>query len=99
MSYLGRMAVHHHTENPWRVRVDDERGTPCGAGVLLDDLHVLTCAHVVEDAGAAPGGATDRVRISSAACRPEWIRTARVAPDSWVHKSGTRRGDVALLEL
>ena len=93
------MAVHHHTENPWRVRVDDERGTPCGAGVLLDDLHVLTCAHVVEDAGAAPGGATDRVRISSAACRPEWIRTARVAPDSWVHKSGTRRGDVALLEL
>jgi hypothetical protein len=93
------MAVHHHTENPWRVRVDDEGGSPCGAGVLLDDLHVLTCAHVVEYAGAAPGGTADRVRISSVACRPEWVRAARVVPGTWVHKSGTRRGDVALLEL
>ncbi|MFD5794204.1 trypsin-like peptidase domain-containing protein [Streptomyces diastatochromogenes] len=93
------MALHHHSDGPWRVRVDDEEGTPCGAGVLLDDRHVLTCAHVVGDAGAAPGGITSHVRISSVACRPEWTRTAQVAPGTWVYEPGTQRGDVALLEL
>ncbi|GGX64143.1 S1 family peptidase [Streptomyces anandii] len=103
------MALHDHRDDPWRVRVDDERGAVCGAGVLLDDRHVLTCAHVVRYAGAAPGGAAapgtapgcgaPRLRITSVACRPEWTRTARVPPGSWVHEDGTRRGDVALLEL
>lgn len=79
--------------------MDDEDGTPCGAGVLLDDRHVLTCAHVVRDAGAAPGGTTGHVRISSVACRPEWSRPARVAPGTWVRQNDTQRGDVALLEL
>lgn len=79
--------------------MDDEGGTPCGAGVLLDDRHVLTCAHVVRYAGAAPDGTTARVRISSVACRPEWTRAARVAPGTWVHRNDTQRGDVALLEL
>ncbi|WP_225846835.1 serine protease [Streptomyces sp. HPF1205] len=90
---------HHHTEDPWRVRVDDADGTVCGAGVLLDDRHVLTCAHVVRDAGAEPGGRAPHLRITSVACRPEWTRTARVSPDSWVHEMGTQRGDVALLRL
>lgn len=81
------------------MRVDAEDGTPCGAGVLLDDRHALTCAHVVRYAGAGPEGTATRVRISSVACREEWSRTARVAPGSWVHRNGTRRGDVALLEL
>ncbi|MFD0002002.1 serine protease [Streptomyces sp. NPDC127178] len=93
------MALHHHSDGPWRVRVDDEDGTPCGAGVLLDDRHVLTCAHVVRDAGAGPGGTTAHVRISSVACRPEWSRIAHVAPGTWVHRNDTQRGDVALLEL
>ncbi|WP_093906849.1 trypsin-like peptidase domain-containing protein [Streptomyces sp. cf386] len=93
------MALHHHSDGSWRVRVDDEDGTPCGAGVLLDDRHVLTCAHVVRYAGAAPGGTTSHVRINSVACRPEWSRPARVASGTWVHANGTQRGDVALLEL
>ncbi|MGW2782743.1 trypsin-like peptidase domain-containing protein [Streptomyces populi] len=93
------MALHHHSDRPWRVRVDDEEGTPCGAGVLLDDRHVLTCAHVVRYAGAAPGGTASHVRISSVACRPEWTRTAHVVLSTWVHDHGTQRGDVALLEL
>ncbi|MFI1536997.1 serine protease [Streptomyces anandii] len=103
------MALHDHRDDPWRVRVDDERGAVCGAGVLLDDRHVLTCAHVVRYAGAAPGdaaapgtapgGGAPRLRITSVACRPEWTRSARVPPGSWVHEDGTRRGDVALLEL
>ncbi|MDF3301970.1 trypsin-like serine peptidase [Streptomyces tropicalis] len=93
------MALHHHSDEPWRVRVDDEAGSPRGAGVLLDDRHVLTCAHVVRAAGAAPGGAAGRVRVSSVACRPEWRLPARVAPGSWVYDADAQRGDVALLEL
>ncbi|MDH2390600.1 serine protease [Streptomyces sp. HNM0663] len=93
------MALHHHSDSPWRVRVDDGDGTPCGAGVLLDDRHVLTCAHVVRYAGAGPEDAAPHVRISSVACRPEWTRTARIARGTWVHERGTQRGDVALLEL
>ncbi|SHI50956.1 V8-like Glu-specific endopeptidase [Streptomyces sp. 3214.6] len=99
LPYCREMALHHHSENPWRVRVDDERGTPCGAGVLLDDRHVLTCAHVVRRAEAQPQGIADHVRIRSVACGPEWTRTARVVPGSWVHEEGARRGDVALLAL
>lgn len=79
--------------------MDDADGTPCGAGVLLDEWHVLTCAHVVRKVGAAPGEGAAGLRITSVACRPEWTRTARVAPKSWVHKNGTHRGDVALLRL
>ncbi|EGX56152.1 hypothetical protein SZN_29250 [Streptomyces zinciresistens K42] len=79
--------------------MDDAQGTPCGAGVLLDDRHVLTCAHVVRDAGSGPEEDAPAVRISSVACRPEWRRDARVAPGTWVHTNGTQRGDVALLEL
>ncbi|MEU1177833.1 serine protease [Streptomyces sp. NPDC005820] len=93
------MALHHHSDDPWRVRVDDERGNPRGAGVLLDDLHVLTCAHVVQLAGAEPQGPADGVRIRSMACGPEWTRTARVVPGTWVYEPGTLRGDVALLAL
>jgi hypothetical protein len=88
--YGGGMGTHHHAEHPWRVRVSGGRR---GAGVLLDERHVLTCAHVV-------GGENERVTVSSAVCLPEWRIGARVVPGSWVYRGGdTRRGDVALLEL
>ncbi|MFD5552529.1 trypsin-like peptidase domain-containing protein [Streptomyces sp. NPDC127068] len=93
------MTRHHHRDRPWRVRVDDEQGVPWGAGVLLDGRAVLTAAHVVQDAGAHPGGPATCVRVRSTVCSPEWTRTARVAPGTWVYRNGTRRGDVALLEL
>lgn len=93
------MGRHHHGDPTWPVRVDDEHGRPRGAGILLDDRHVLTSAHAVIGAGAAPGGSAVRVRVTSLACRPQWSRSARVAPGSWVHLAGTRRRDVALLRL
>lgn len=84
------MEKHLHAEHAWRVRVDGRRR---GAGVLLDDRHVLTCAHVV-------GDENERVSVRSAVCRPEWSITARVVPGSWAHRGGdTRHGDVALLVL
>jgi hypothetical protein len=84
------MEKHLHAEHAWRARVD---GRSRGAGVLLDERHVLTCAHVA-------GDANEQVPVRSAACRPEWSIAARVAPGSPVYQdNGTRRGDVALLVL
>ena len=84
------MENHLHAEQAWRVRVDGRRR---GAGVLLDERHVLTCAHVV-------GDEDEPVSVRSAACRPEWSTTARLAPGSRAYQGiDTRRGDVALLVL
>jgi hypothetical protein len=81
---------HHHAEHAWRVEV---AGCSRGAGVLLDELHVLTCAHVAGDQHR-------RVSVRSAVCNPEWHATARVVPGSWVYQDDNPlRGDVALLEL
>lgn len=93
------MDAHRHSDIAWRVRVDDAAERTHGAGILLSDRHVLTCAHVVADAGAAPGGKSAYVRISSTMCHPPWSIRARLSPDSWVYLNGTWRGDVALLEL
>lgn len=81
------------------MRIDNEWGDPRGAGVLLDDRSVLTCAHVVQQVGGHPGGPSAHVRVKSTVCSPEWTRTARVAAGTWVYHNGTRLGDVALLEL
>ncbi len=84
------MEKHLHAEQAWRVRVDGRRR---GAGVLLDERHVLTCAHVV-------GDEDEPVSVRSAVCRPEWSTTARVVPGSRAYQGrDTRRGDVALLVL
>ncbi|MDQ0994706.1 hypothetical protein QFZ74_005934 [Streptomyces sp. V3I7] len=69
--------------------------------MLLDEAHVLTCAHVVVGAG----GRDVPLRIRSVACTPEWSRTARVVPGTWVVQEGVLPrnrvppGDVTLLEL
>lgn len=84
------MGAHHHTEYPWRVAVE---GCRRGAGVLLDERHVLTCAHVVGDENQI-------VKVRSAVCSPEWDALARVAPGSWVYRDDDPwHGDVALLVL
>lgn len=84
------MGTHRHRDHAWRVRVNGRRR---GAGVLVGERHVLTCAHVV-------GDENERISVQSAVCQPEWKITARVVTGSWVYPGGdTRRGDVALLEL
>ncbi|MFJ4716744.1 trypsin-like peptidase domain-containing protein [Streptomyces sp. NPDC088785] len=94
------MTPDQRPDRPWRVRIDDRHGGPCGAGVLLDDRSVLTCAHVVQQAEAHPAaGPSAYLRVRSAVCAPEWRRTARVVEDAWAFEDGSRRGDVALLRL
>ncbi|MFC7380766.1 trypsin-like peptidase domain-containing protein [Sphaerisporangium rhizosphaerae] len=86
----------------WSVRVRAGSGT-CGAGVLIDDRHVLTCAHVVN--AALGRHATERSRpaepveldfpIAAGGARFR----AWVTDDGWFPIEDDERGDVAILEL
>lgn len=77
---------------PWRVRVRDGRGTVRGAGVLLSDQHVFTCAQVV-------AGATE-VIVEFVGLSDSPRARARVVPEWCVPSPADHhRGDVALLQL
>ncbi|MFJ5986322.1 trypsin-like peptidase domain-containing protein [Lentzea sp. NPDC092896] len=83
------MVDHMPDDEPWRVRLLDADGGVLGAGVLLGETHVLTCAHVV------PEGA-DHVFVDR--MRGPVVR-ADVDLSRWVPPLEDRRGDVALLDL
>ena len=90
------------SDDSWQVRVCDNAGNTLGAGVLLGDSYVLTCAHVARYAGVsgtAPGGLDARLWIESVLCLPQWRSPARVAPDCWISERQTRHGDVTLLAM
>ncbi|MEV6693740.1 serine protease [Micromonospora sp. NPDC051196] len=86
---------------PWPVRIHDSRRTVLGAGMALDERHVLTCAHVVSAAGGgdphddAPSWPVDVDLVGQPGCPTV---TGRVVPGCWAPPSDGR-GDVALLEL
>ena len=99
----------------WRVRIiepDNPQGPPggleparrvvCGAGVLLTDRHVLTCAHVIARAlrcdpgGPRPDGA---VLVDFPVSLEIPPLRARVAEDGWARKRQDEGGDVAILVL
>jgi hypothetical protein len=82
-------------ENAWQVRICKDDGESAGAGVMLGAGWVLTCAHVVDDAGGGSG----QVRVDSVLCRPRWSRSATVVPGCWVSEHGTQRGDLAVLRM
>ncbi|MFC4588498.1 S1 family peptidase [Sphaerisporangium corydalis] len=86
-------------EQTWRVRVGGDDGEVHGAGVLLDGEHVLTCAHVVEN---ALGGGDPRT-ASVVVDLPLWPRagryTARVVPGGWHPADHEGRGDIAVLRV
>lgn len=72
----------------WHVRV--ECGPEVGAGFLVSERHVLTCAHVVDHGD----GATVALANSG---RPEPLSARVVARGGW--RGGGDPGDVAVLEL
>ena len=77
-----------------RVRAGAD-GSVCGAAFAIDDRHLLTCAHVVKDAGG--GGPGDTVFVDF-----PWLggagSSAVVLEEGWAPEAGTS-GDTALLQL
>ncbi|BCJ58123.1 S1 family peptidase [Micromonospora endophytica] len=86
---------------PWPVRIRGSHGV-VGAGMAVDERHVLTCAHVIRETGAtdpcdtAPGWPVD-VDLVGQPGSPKV--SARVVPGCWAPPTDDGRGDVALLEL
>jgi hypothetical protein len=78
------------TGEPWLVRVEDRRSVVRGAGTLLDERFVLTCAHVVDGVGSEA-----IVRVQGRSARAYLAKVVgRVDPDV-----DRPLGDVAVLEL
>lgn len=83
---------------PWRVCLLDSSGRALGAGMLLGESTVLTCAHVVQAAGEqALSGPHLWVRFVGLPGTPETL--AAVRPGCWVPPGEDGRGDIALLDL
>jgi len=91
------------TSGTWHVRfLHPDTRAICGAGILLTDRHVLTCAHVVGQAlDHDPGGPRPegRVLVDFPATPEVSSRWARVAQDGWVRKRDDEGGDLAVLVL
>jgi hypothetical protein len=79
----------------WRVRLGDDRGRIHDAGLMLDDRHLLTCAHVVENCG----GRHARVEVGFVGLAGAPSGWAGVVADGWVPPTDDGRGDIALLRL
>ena len=88
---------------PWLARVFSSDGTVVGAGFLVDDRYMLTCAHVVLAAlGLGPRAPLPDGEVSVAVEFPVADGgpcTARVVREGWVPVAPDGRGDVAVLEL
>lgn len=79
----------------WRLRLrpDGPQNAVCGAGVLITQDRVLTCAHVVGDPHA-------RMWVEFAENPAIPPVAARVAPDGWLPgRPGPDREDIAVLAL
>jgi WD40 repeat protein len=63
--------------------------------VLVDESHVLTCAHVAAANGLAPG----RVWVDVPFVAPGERREAALAPEGWYPRTPDGRGDLALFTL
>src|SRR5215475_6735360 len=87
----------------WLARVwsgSEARGAIIGTAFAIDQRHLLTCAHVVEDAGAKGPGDRVFVDFPLLGSRGSW---AVVLEDGWRPVPGTEEaasaGDTAVLEL
>ncbi|PRY02702.1 effector-associated domain 2-containing protein [Allonocardiopsis opalescens] len=87
----------------WRADIRDRDGFSRGGGVLIDDRHILTCAHVVADALGIPRDAREaagEVSVWFPTSQTERPVPAEVLPQCWVPAADRVSGaDVALLRL
>ncbi|MFJ6168248.1 trypsin-like peptidase domain-containing protein [Micromonospora orduensis] len=89
-----------HGDEPWPVRIRGPRGEVLGAGMLIDERQILTCAHVVAGASEDPYTApTGPIGVDLVGQPGSPHVSARVVPDCWVPPTDEGGGDIALLEL
>jgi hypothetical protein len=83
---------------PWRAAIRNARGVVVGAGFLVDDQHVVTCAQAlrIPATGARPDGS---VLVDFPAAGMAEPGSAAVRPDGWIPIGADDRGDVAVLQL
>ena len=91
------------TSDTWHARLlHPDTKAICGAGVLLTDRHILTCAHVVGTAldcdprGPRPVG---HVLVDFPASPERSPRSAGVVEDGWARQREDEGGDLAILVL
>lgn len=89
--------VHRHLELGFVSVL--EGGRPCGAGLLADPTHVVTCAHVVNTALGRDVRAVDRPEATIAVAFPYAGRAGRQGRVVVWRPVGAAGGDVAVLEL
>jgi hypothetical protein len=77
------------------VGIVGERGRLCGAGVLLTNRLVLTCAHVVVQPATAQPRAQVGIELVGLPGRSRGIATVL----TWIPEQDDQRGDIALLQL
>ena len=83
--------------DPWVARIRSMAGDIYGAGVLLDARHVLTCAHVVDNATGRRGKGT--VLVDFPAVVGGQQRIGRVVGSTWFPPTEDGRGDLSALVL
>ena len=70
------------------IRHQTHRTQIAGTGFVVDDRHILTCAHVITQAGAAPG---DTVRVVFAVPREAGAISPAPRQSSCLTFGGTQR--------
>lgn len=82
---------------PWQVRIcRTKEGPPVGAGMLCDDSHVVTCAHVISPNAMAP---TEPVFVRFEFVGHDDSIPAQVIDGGWHPEGPDDSGDVAVLKL
>jgi len=83
----------------WQARIKNRRGDVLGAGVLVTERHVVTCAHVLNDkANATDPAPTETFDVDFPRAAGPSSRTATVVRGGWFPRLDDRR-DVAILEF
>lgn len=88
---------------PWRVCIRNTAGEPLGAGMLLGEGVVLTCAHVVTGAAGGPAGERSlparEVLVTFDGLAGSPSARAEAIPECWAPPREDGSADVALLQL
>lgn len=94
-------------EPGWLVRVLNDNGEGVGTGIAVDgaesdDVHVITCAHVLEHAlgiKLSSSAELTEISIEFPMLEPGLPRTAVVIDGGWYPSDGVQLGDFAVLQV